>query len=85
VPLEKAIYDLQFRGFLGIDRDDGLPFIPASIFTLADTLSYYGWMTWNELGLSGFWGISVPWNGVARYRIHRGFLGPCATIPTRAS
>jgi hypothetical protein len=59
--------------------------IVKNAITLADTLSYYGWMTWNELGLSGFWGISVPWNGVARYRIHRGFLGPCATIPTRAS
>jgi hypothetical protein len=66
VPVLDAVYDIQFRGFIGTDGNGVLPAIPAPIFSSLDGCTISGpeegtpFMDWGETRLSGLWAITAP-------------------------
>jgi hypothetical protein len=60
VPVLDAVYDLQFRGFIGTDSNGVFPDLPAPIFSSLDGCTIFGSMSWTETYLGGPWSITSP-------------------------
>jgi hypothetical protein len=60
VPVLDAVYDLQFRGFVGRDGNGVFPDLPAPICSSLDGCGIFGFMSWTGTYLAGSWSITSP-------------------------